>query len=121
MSNFQEPIELLDENTRLITRMITSLREELEAIDLYHQRVAASTDPDAQAILAHNRDEEIEHACMIIEWLRRNMPSWDQELKTYLYTEGSIAGAEEEATSGVDSKSANRVSLSDLGIGSMKK
>lgn len=123
MSYYKEPIELLDEQTRLVTRMIASLREELEAVDLYHQRVAATSDPEVKQVLGHNRDEEIEHCCMIIEWLRRNMEGWDEELRTYLFSEGSITAAEESATSseGYEKKSANRVSLSDLGIGSMRK
>ena len=46
--------------------------------------------------MEHNRDEEIEHACMALEWLRRNMPGWDEELKTYLFTDGDITELEDE-------------------------
>ena len=56
-----------------------SLKEELEAVDWYHQRINASKDEELKAIMAHNRDEEIEHAAMTIEWLRRNMDSWESE------------------------------------------
>ena len=73
MSNYHEPVELLNEKTRNITRAINSLKEELEAVDWYNQRVEASSDEELKAIMAHNRDEEIEHACMTLEWLRRNM------------------------------------------------
>lgn len=97
MAQYHEPIELLDEKTMNITRAINSLKEELEAVDWYNQRVAATNDPELKGIMAHNRDEEIEHACMAIEWLRRNMDKWDDELRTYLFAEGSILEAEESA------------------------
>jgi len=112
---YTEPYEVLDEKSKEISRAITSLREELEAVDWYNQRVAASSDQSLREVMAHNRDEEIEHACMTIEWLRRNMAGWDEELKTYLFTEGSLLDAEE---SGEDGSSASTGSLS---IGSMKK
>src|SRR5690554_3360438 len=95
MSAYHEPVELLDENTRNISRAINSLKEELEAIDWYNQRVSVTEDPELKEIMAHNRDEEIEHACMALEWLRRNMDNWDNELKAYLFTEGSLADLEE--------------------------
>ncbi|MDP2844185.1 ferritin-like domain-containing protein [uncultured Acetobacterium sp.] len=98
MAQYHEPIELLDEKTMNITRAINSLKEELEAVDWYNQRVAATSDPELKAIMAHNRDEEIEHACMAIEWLRRNMDKWDEELRTYLFVDGSILEAEESET-----------------------
>ncbi|MDY0257933.1 ferritin-like domain-containing protein [Gudongella oleilytica] len=95
MTQYHEPIERLDDKTMDITRAIMSLKEELEAVDWYNQRVAATNDPELKGILAHNRDEEIEHAVMTLEWLRRNMDKWDEELKTYLFTEGSIINLEE--------------------------
>jgi len=81
-------------------RAIASIMEELEAVDWYDQRVAATTDPELAAILAHNRDEEKEHACMVLEWLRRHDPTLDRHLRTYLFTEGSILAVEEEAEHG---------------------
>jgi uncharacterized protein len=78
-------------------RALRSLQEELEAVDWYHQRAHASTDPELRRILEHHRDEEIEHACMIVEWLRRRMPQWDDHLKTYLFTEASIVDIEHAA------------------------
>ena len=71
-------------------RAIVSIMEELEAIDWYDQRVDASDDPELAAVLAHNRDEEKEHAAMTLEWLRRHDPVLDQHLRTYLFTDGSI-------------------------------
>lgn len=96
-SQYHEPVEKLDEETKNFTRALVSLKEEVEAIDWYNQRVAATKDEDLKAILIHNRDEEIEHAVMTLEWLRRNMGTvWDDEMGTYLFTEGSIAHIEEE-------------------------
>ncbi|KAB3525904.1 encapsulin-associated ferritin-like protein [Alkaliphilus serpentinus] len=92
MSNYHEPVEQLDEKTKNISRAITSLKEELEAVDWYNQRVAVTQDETLKAIMAHNRDEEIEHACMTLEWLRRNMSGWDEELKNTLFQEGPIVG-----------------------------
>jgi ferritin-like protein len=72
-------------------RAIISLIEELEAVDWYQQRVDACRDPELTAILAHNRDEEKEHAAMVLEWIRRNDPAFDKELKDYLFTSEPIA------------------------------
>jgi len=76
---------------------ISSLREELEAVDWYRQRADDTEDADLKAILLHNADEEIEHAAMILEWLRRAEPRFDKELKEYLFTDGPITGLEENA------------------------
>ena len=93
MSNegYHEPIEELADETRDMHRAITSLMEEFEAIDWYNQRVDACKDDELKAILAHNRDEEKEHATMVLEWIRRKGPTLDKELKDYLFTEKSIA------------------------------
>jgi ferritin-like protein len=111
---YSEPYEALDEKTREISRAITSLREELEAIDWYNQRVATSKDQSLKEVMAHNRDEEIEHAAMTIEWLRRNMDKWDDELRDYLFTNGSLIAVEEGSEAGSDN------SGSTLSIGDMK-
>lgn len=92
---YHEPVDQLNEKDRNFIRALNSLKEEIEAIDWYHQRVAASQDQQLAKVMAHNRDEEIEHACMTLEWLRRNMPGWDKELKTYLFTEGDITDLED--------------------------
>ena len=94
MSDYHENLESLDEKTMDITRALHSLKEEVEAIDWYNQRVAASQDEALRGVMAHNRDEEIEHACMALEWLRRHMPGWDEELRTYLFTKEPIAEVE---------------------------
>ncbi len=94
MSNegYHEPIEELTDETRDMHRAITSLMEELEAVDWYNQRVDACKDPELAKILAHNRDEEKEHAAMVLEWIRRRDPTLDKELRDSLFTEGEIGG-----------------------------
>jgi ferritin-like protein len=93
MSNegYHEPVEQLSSETRDMHRAIVSLMEELEAVDWYNQRVDACSDPELRAILAHNRDEEKEHAAMALEWIRRHDPAFDHELKDYLFTDKAIA------------------------------
>jgi len=81
-------------------RGLVSLMEELEAMDWYQQRIDATGDPELRAVLAHNRDEETEHAAMSLEWLRRQDAVLDDHLRTYLFTSGSIVELEEEAEGG---------------------
>ena len=81
-------------------RAIVSLMEELEAVDWYDQRAEAATDPELRALLAHNRDEEKEHAAMVLEWLRRRDPALDKQLRRYLFTTKPILGVEKHATGG---------------------
>ena len=92
MSNdtYHEPLSELSSATRDMHRAISSLMEELEAVDWYNQRVDACTDPELKRILEHNRDEEKEHAAMVLEWIRRQDPTFDHELKDCLFTEGPI-------------------------------
>lgn len=90
-AGYHEPTNELSDATRDMHRAIISLREELEAVDLYNQRVDVCKDNELKAILAHNRDEEKEHAAMILEWIRRKDASFDKELKDYLFTERPIA------------------------------
>jgi len=85
-----EDVSDLTEATRDMHRAIVSLIEELEAIDWYQQRVDACRDPELRAVLAHNRDEEKEHAAMALEWIRRHDSVFDHELRDYLFQEGSI-------------------------------
>ncbi len=77
---------------------ITSLIEELEAVDWYRQRADDCDDPALEAILRHNAREELEHAAMVLEWLRRNDGEVNEQLTEYLFKKGSITGHEEEAT-----------------------
>jgi len=88
---YHEPIDELTDETRDMHRAITSLMEELEAVDWYNQRVSACKDRALRAILAHNRDEEKEHAAMVLEWIRRKDPTFGKELKDYLFTDKPIA------------------------------
>lgn len=73
-----------------IHRALASLQEELEAIDYYHQRVVATSDEALKAVLAHNRDDEMEHAAMLLEWIRRTLPGFDVQLKKFLFTSGDL-------------------------------
>lgn len=112
---YSEPVNELQPADRDISRALNSIKEEIEAIDWYHQRVATAADPALKAVLAHNRDEEIEHACMILEWLRRTMPAFDEQLRTYLFTEVPITEVEEGT-----GESAVGPKASSLGIGSLR-
>src|SRR5580692_1188952 len=94
-----EAAELLDEATIDHHRAVTSLCEELEAVDWYDQRVDATSDSSLAAVLAHNRDEEKEHAAMTLEWLRRHDPVLDRHLRTYLFTAEPVTQIESEAES----------------------
>lgn len=80
----------LSQKTKDMSAAINSLREELEAVDLYQQRVDLCEDENLKNILAHNRNEEKEHAAMLIEWIRRQDDSFNKELKDYLFTDGAI-------------------------------
>ncbi|HPY40340.1 MAG TPA: ferritin [Thiolinea sp.] len=93
---YHEPVEELSDATRDMHRAITSLMEELEAVDWYNQRVDACKDKELKAILEHNRDEEKEHAAMVLEWIRRKDEKMNEFLKEFLFKTGSIAHAEEE-------------------------
>jgi ferritin-like protein len=118
-----EAAELLDEETIDHHRAMTSLCEELEAIDWYDQRVKATSDASLADVLAHNRDEEKEHASMTLEWLRRRDPKLDQHLRTYLFTTGSILEIEAEAEAapaGGGGAASSGASQGSLGIGSLK-
>jgi ferritin-like protein len=79
-------------------RAIISLMEEFEAVDWYHQRADACSDQELRDILLHNMREEMEHAAMLLEWLRRSSPQLDTILKTYLFSQGDITRLEEKAT-----------------------
>jgi len=88
---YHEPIAELSDNTRDMHRAIVSLMEELEAVDWYNQRADVCRTPELKAILEHNRDEEKEHAAMLLEWIRRQDPTFDKELRDYLFTDKPIA------------------------------
>ena len=106
-TTLHESADALSPKTIDMHRAVVSLIEELEAVDWYNQRAEAAQDPQLQAILKHNRDEEIEHATMTLEWIRRHMPKFDETLKTYLFTSGDITALEEAEESG-DGRSERR-------------
>jgi len=91
------PRERLSRHTLTQHHAIVSVMEELDAVDWYRQRADDCEDPALREILLHNMREEIEHACMALEWLRRNDPDWAEQMRTYLFTEGEITELEEEA------------------------
>ena len=115
-----EPSELLDETTVDRHRALVSLREELEAIDWYDQRVAATNDPELAAVLAHNRDEEKEHAAMLLEWLRRHDGVLDRDLRTYLFTSVAVTEIEAEAEGSGPGDSAAPGTSGTFGVGSLR-
>ena len=99
-----------------IDKAITSLREELEAINFYNMRAEQAEDSELKALLIHNRNEEIEHAAMLSEWLRRNMPNFNIEFNDYLFTEESLTDKESAKNQGQES-----CNNKGLGIGDLKK
>ena len=110
----------LSQHTRDLHRAIVSLMEELEAIDWYQQRVEATDDGELREILAHNRDEEKEHAAMVLEWIRRRDTSFDQVLREYLFREGSIVGHEAEAEGKQRGGGGGGPATNGSGIGSLR-
>ena len=96
MQNYHEPPSELSMQTRDFTRALNILKEETEAIDWYEQRINVTEDKHLKKILKHNQFEEMEHACMTHEWLRRNMKGWDKQMKQYLFTNKEIVKPEDE-------------------------
>jgi len=113
---YHESLDLLTEDTRDMHRAIVSLKEELEAIDWYQQRADASSDPQLKDVLLHNKNEEIEHATMIMEWIRRHNEHFNEMMREYLFTEQPITVIEKGAKTDGPAPSAAET----LGIGSMK-
>jgi ferritin-like protein len=123
---YHEPLELIPEETRNMHRAIVSLIEELEAVDWYQQRAGACSDPELKAVILHHRNEEIEHAMMNLEWIRRNDTTFDENIRTYLFSEGPITQVEAARTGGEAEKgSIERLGPGPgggtLGIGSLKE
>jgi ferritin-like protein len=134
---YHEPYAELSDETKDMHRAILSLMEELEAIDWYQQRADVTKDADLRAVLVHNKNEEIEHAMMTLEWIRRKSAVFDANARAYLFTEGPIAGVEESKNGrGHDANAAAKAEVVEpigaktsvaartpgsLGIGSLKK
>ncbi len=114
---YHEPIEWLTPDVIERHRAIISLREELEAVDWYDQRVAATSDASLAAVLAHNRDEEKEPAAMTLEWLRRNDAKWDDVLRTFLFTDAPIVAVETAAEA---AEHGGAASGGELGLGGLR-
>mgnify|MGYP001470302573 CR=1 FL=1 len=117
MSEYHEPADQLPDDVKDAHRALVSLQEEIEAVDWYNQRHAVCTNPSLAKILAHNRDEEIEHAAMTLEWLRRTSPVWERQLRKYLFTDGPITEIEDGSGGGGEQQD----SASGLGIGSRRQ
>ena len=119
IESYHEPGELLSEETKDLHRAIVSLKEELDAIDWYQQRAEACTDDELRAVLVHNKNEEIEHAMMILEWVRRHSAEFAANIETYLDSSGPITAVETSKNDGSGERSEGSVSAS-LGVGSLK-
>lgn len=119
--SYHEPPEELTAETRDLHRGLATLVEELEAIDWYQHRIDVTRDDGFKAILVHNRDEEMEHAAMTLEWLRRRMPELDATLRLYLFTSQPITEIEEAAEGGGEGgESPSSRGRDDLGLGKFK-
>ena len=124
-ASYHESLDKISPRTQDMHRAIVSLQEELEAADWYQQRADACDDGELRAILLHNMREEIEHAAMILEWLRRCHPDFGKHLQTYLFTTQAIVDIEEEDTGGEASASASDTAVPpasqpSLTVGTMK-
>ncbi len=121
-SGYHEPFELLSRETTEMHRAIVSAQEELEAVDWYRQRADGCLDDELRAVLLHNMNEEIEHFCMTLEWMRRHDARLDEQLRTYLFAQGDILDAEAGAT-GAEPASGLAVERGDGGltVGSLKE
>lgn len=121
-AGLHEPEGSLDTGTIDRHRALVSIQEELEAVDWYGQRVDATSDRELAAVLAHNRDEEKEHAMMTLEWLRRHDAKLDEHMRTYLFTEAPITEIEVEAEGeqGGGATGSGGPGTGSLGIGSLR-
>ncbi len=117
---YHEPYEELSPAARDFHRALASMEEELQAIDWYQQRAEVAADEELKGILLHNRDEEIEHFLMLLEWMRRRNPAFEERAKTYLMKTAPILRLEEIAQAGEAAAAADGEDGS-LGIGSAKR
>ena len=120
--SFYVPYSDLSDEARTFDNAIASLMEELEATNYYNQRADVATDESLKAIMIHNRNEEIEHVAMLVEWFRRNSPEFHEELQTYLFTDAPITEVEEMAAEGGETGGGAKASgTASLGLGSLRK
>lgn len=118
--SYYEPYSELSGAAKEFDRVIQSLIEELDAINLYNQRADVTKDESVKALMLHNRNEEIEHAVMLFESLRRVTPEFDAQMKTYVFTSLPITEVEENATGGSGPQGSSSSGSGSLGIGSLK-
>jgi len=119
---YHEPLDQLSSQTKDMHRALVSLQEELEAVDWYRQRADACADEELKDILLHNMREEVEHACLVLEWLRRNSADFDKQMKIYLFKDKPIVEAEgEEADISETSANYRNRSLYKFTIGDLKE
>jgi ferritin-like protein len=123
--SYHEAADVLSTKTKDMHRAIVSLKEELDAVDWYQQRAEGCTDDELRAVLTHNKNEEIEHAMMVLEWIRRNDPTFQGHVGTYLNTTGPITAIEAAAARGGGGEGAGpggsmSAGSPSLGIGSLK-
>ncbi|HEY7139130.1 MAG TPA: ferritin-like domain-containing protein [Methylomirabilota bacterium] len=119
-AGFHEAEDRLAPATRDMHRAIVSLMEELEAIDWYQQRIEAAGDGELQDVLRHNRDEEKEHAAMVLEWIRRRDPGFDEVLRTFLFTERPITALEPTSPTGNDRRHGGGSKEPAVTVGSLR-
>jgi ferritin-like protein len=96
-AEWHEDYDKMSNQARNFARALKSVQEELEAVDWYNQRAQATDDDQLRRILEHNRDEEVEHAMMALEYLRRTNAVFDKHMRTYLFSQGDITEIEERA------------------------
>jgi len=120
--SYHESLDKLSPTTQDMHRALVSLQEELEAVDWYQQRADACEEPELKAILLHNMREEIEHASMVLEWLRRHHPDFEQHLRTYLFQDKPILAIEqvERVANGKAEMHAAQPPRSSFTVGTMK-
>lgn len=121
MSEYHEPVEELDDRVRDMHRALVSLGEEIEAVDWYGQRIARCADVDLKRILEHNLKEELEHAAMLLEWVRRTSPDWDTRLRKVLFTSAPLGFEPGKAESGADRSPEVKSGGAGLGVGALKR
>jgi len=85
------PRERLSDLTYATHQALVSLMEELQAVDWYGQRADDCDDEELKAVLIHNKNDEMEHAAMLVEWLRRNVDEFATQLAKFLGVDGPIA------------------------------
>ncbi len=113
---YHEPYEELSPKAREIHRAVQSLVEELEAFDWYMARIDVSKDAELKTVIEHNMNEEVEHASMLLEWIRRLIPQFDLQLRNYLFTTAPLAEVEKK----IDAEAEGKTAQGGLNVGSLR-